>query len=260
MSELAELVAKLERQVREAEEVRRITERLWDACEELLDEIRHISPSVSELRWELDGYIADCDYSAVQRSTYEIRGATNGDRLLPVLRQALLLRALRDGDGTTLPDPAEIETLPELSAEESAHPTLTWEELLRDSQRELEEREASARHIWCDEDDEADLDDALHEARTDVIRDRATRAGRHLMELCEYIAEELCPRLVTSAENGNIKEALETLAAVDAAGREAEAAYEVYEVALSKQYENSPSSLGAVGEHLMLFESWLGTQ
>jgi hypothetical protein len=258
VSELTDLVAKLERQVREAKEAHRIADRLGDVCEELLDEIRHVSSSVSELGWELDGYIADCDYSAVQRAAYEIRGATAGDRLLPILRQVLLLQALRDGGA--LPDPAAIESLPELPAEEVVHPTLTLEELLRDSQRELEEREASARQIWCDEGDEADLDDALHEARTDATRDRATRAGRHLMELCEYIAEELCPELVTSTENGNIQEALKTLAAIDVAGKEAEPAYKVYEVALSEQYENSPSSLGAVGEHLMLFESWLGTQ
>lgn len=258
MSELTELVARLERQVREAEEAQKIADRLSDVCEELLDEIRQISSTVSELGFELDGYVADCDYSAVQRAAYEIRGVTDGDSLLAILRQVLLLQSLRDG--ATLPDPAAIESLPELPAEETAHPTLTLEELRRDSERELKEREESARQIWCDEDDEADLDDALHEARTDAIRDRATRAGRHLIELCEYIAEDLWPRLVTSAENGNIEEALKTLAGMDAAGKEAEPAYKVYEVALSEQYENSPSSLGAVGEDLMLFESWLGTQ
>ncbi|MFF9777034.1 hypothetical protein ACF1HJ_25675 [Streptomyces sp. NPDC013978] len=244
--------------MREAEEAHRIANGLWDACEELLDEIRHIPSALFELSSDLDGYIADCDYSAVERAAYEIRGATDADRLLPVLRQVLLLRALRDGD--TPPDPAAIESLPKLPPEEAAHPTLTWEELLRDSQKELEEREASARQIWCDEGDEADLEDALHRARAEAIQDRATRAGRHLMELCEYIAEEICPELMTSTENGSIQEALKALAAVDAAGREAEPAYKVYEVALSEQYESSPSSLGAVGEHLMLFESWLGTQ
>lgn len=258
MSELSDLVAKLERQVREAEEAHRIANSVWDACEEQLDEIRHIPSALSELSWELDGYVADCDYSAVERAAYEIRGATDADRLLPVLRQVLLLRALQDGD--TPPDPAEIESLPELPAEEAAHPILTREELLRDSQQELEEREASLRQIWCDEGDEAELEDALHAARTEAVQDRATRAGRHLMKLCDYIAEELCPELVTSTENGNIQEALKALAAIDAAGKEAEPAYKVYEVALSEQYEKSPSSLGAVGEHLMLFESWLGTQ
>ncbi|MEU7383250.1 MULTISPECIES: hypothetical protein [unclassified Streptomyces] len=258
MSELINLVAKLERQVSEAEEAHQIADRLSDVCEELLDEIRQISSTVSELGFELDGYVADCDYSAVQQAAYEIRGATDGDSLLPILRQVLLLQALRDGG--SLPDSGAIESLPELPAEDVAHPTLTLEELLRDSEKELKGREESARQIWCDEGDEADLEDALREARTEAIRDRATRAGRHLIELCEYIAEDLCPRLVTSAENGDIEEALETLAAVDAAGKEAEPAYKVYEVALSEQYENSPSSLGAVGEHLMLFESWLGTQ
>lgn len=258
MSELSELVAKLERQVREAEEAHRIANGLWEACEDQLDEIRHIPTALSELSWELDGYIADCDYSAVQRAAYEIRGATDADRILPVLRQVLLLRALRDGD--SLPDPAAMESLPEMPAEETAHPTLTREELLRESQQELEEQEASLRQIWCDEGDEAELEDALHEARVQAIQDRATRAGRHLMELCQYIAEELCPTLVTSIESGNIGEALKTLAAMDAAGKEAEPAYAVYEAALAEQYGNSPGSLGAVGEHLMLFESWLGTQ
>ncbi|KUO12470.1 hypothetical protein [Streptomyces sp. DSM 15324] len=258
MSELTNLVAKLERQVREAEEAHRIADGVGEAYEDLLDEIRHISSTISELSWELDGHIADCDYSAVQRSVYEIRGATDADRLLPVLRQVLLLRAL--WEGATLPDPAAIESLPELPPEDMAHPTLTWEELRRDSQQELEEREASARRIWCDEDDEAELQDALDRARSEAIQDRATRAGRQLMKLCEYISEKLCPRLVTSAENGNIEEALKTLAAMDAAGQEAEPAYKVYEVALSEQYDHSPTSLGAMGEHLMLFESWLGTQ
>ena len=119
MSELSELVAKLERQVREAEEAHRIANGLWDACEVQLDEIRHIPSALSELSWELDGYVANCDYSAVQRAADEIRGATDADRLLPVLRQVLLLRALRDG--ATLPDPAAIESLPELPAEEVAH-------------------------------------------------------------------------------------------------------------------------------------------
>lgn len=65
---------------------------------------------------------------------------------------------------------------------------------------------------------------------------------------------------MTSTEHGNIQGVLKVLAAMDAAGKEAEPAYKVYEVALSEQYEKSSSSLGVVGEHLMLFESRLGTQ
>ncbi|MFI9722650.1 hypothetical protein ACIHFE_23825 [Streptomyces sp. NPDC052396] len=116
------------------------------------------------------------------------------------------------------------------------------------------------RKIWCDEDDAAELDGYLYDARFDAVRDRATRAGRQLMELCEYIREELCPELVHSTEQGRIEDALRTLAAIDIAGKEAPNAYKVYEVALSEQYERSPSSLGAMGEHLMLFETWIASQ
>ncbi|OIJ67824.1 hypothetical protein WN71_010710 [Streptomyces mangrovisoli] len=253
-----DLVAKLEHQVREADEAQQIADRLSEAFEELLDEIRQVCSTVSEIRFELDGYIADCDFEAVQRSTYELRGATDGDSLLPVLRQALMLQALRDGG--MLPDLGVIEQLPELPAEELAHPTLTLEVLLRDSEKGFNEREASLRRIWCEEGEEADLEDALQDARAEAIRDRANRAGRHLMELCEYIIEELCPELEVSAENGNVMGALETLAAIDAAGREAGPAYKVYEVALSEKYKNSPHPLGVVDEHPTLFEISLGTR
>jgi hypothetical protein len=255
MSELIKLVTALERRVREADEAQQVADRVWDAAEELLEEIRAIATSVSEIRFEIDGYIADNDYMAVERSAHELRGATDADRLLPVLRQALLLVALRDG--SSLPNPASVEWLPELSAAEMEHPTLTLEELLRDSRQELEAQEASLRAIWCDEGDEPDLEEHLHEARMDAVRDRATRAGRQLMQLCEYISEELCPELVISAEGGNAEEALRVLAAVNAAGKEAVPAYKIYEVALSEQYERNPTSLGAMGEHLMLFDEWL---
>ncbi|WP_221357206.1 hypothetical protein [Streptomyces beigongshangae] len=118
-----------------------------------------------------------------------------------MLRQALLLMALRDG--SSLPDPTSIESLPELSDAVMEHPTLSLEKLLRDSKQEFEAQEESLRTIWCDEDDEPELEDHLHEACLDAVRDRATRAGRQLMELCEYISEVLRPELVISTEAGN---------------------------------------------------------
>ncbi|MEU8995040.1 hypothetical protein AB0C95_09525 [Streptomyces caniferus] len=50
------------------------------------------------------------------------------------------------------------------------------------------------------------------------------------------------------------------LAAIDSAGKETPNSYKVYEVALSEQYERNPSSLGTMGEHLMLFETWIASQ
>ncbi|MFF1416777.1 hypothetical protein [Streptomyces sp. NPDC058280] len=47
------------------------------------------------------------------------------------------------------------------------------------------------------------------------------------------------------------------LAAACAAAREAESPYKLYEVNLSIQYESSSASLGALGELLGDFETWL---
>jgi hypothetical protein len=258
MSELVNLVARLEREVREAKEAHDVADRLWDLAEETLDEIRTLSSTLSECHFNIDGYVADNDYPAVEQSAYEIRGATDADRLLPLVRRAMLLLALRDG--TPPPAAGALESLPEITPAEAGHPTLTLEELMRDSERELGSHEEALRKIWCDEDDAAELDEHLDSARFDAVQDRATRAGRQLMELCEYICEELCPKLVHSTEQGRIENALRTLAAIDIAGKEAPNAYKVYEVALSEQYERSPSSLGAMGEHLMLFETWIASQ
>lgn len=71
---------------------------------------------------------------------------------------------------------------------------------MQDSARELEMAEESLREIWCDEDEAAKFEDHLHDARLDAIQDRATRAGRKLMELCAYTSEELCPDLELGTE------------------------------------------------------------
>lgn len=257
MSELIRLATELERRVREAGEAHEVADRLWNAAEVLLDEIRAVSSLLSELRFDIDGYVADDDYPAVERSAYEIRGVTDADRLLPVLRQAMLLLALRDG--SPLPQPDALDSLPEVAPTETSHPVLSLDELLRDSDQELKSTEESLRRIWCDDDDASELEEHLHNAHIDAVRDRATRAGRQLMELCDYISEELCASLVGSTESGRTDDALRVLAAIDLAGKEAPKAYKVYEAALSEQYERSPSSLGSVGEQLTAFESWIHT-
>ncbi|SHN22650.1 coiled-coil domain-containing protein [Actinacidiphila paucisporea] len=258
MSELTKIVAELEERVNQADEARAVSDRLSEAFEGMLDEIRGMSELLYNLGGEIDGFVAEHDFMAVERAADEIRGITEADRLLPVLRQILLLGAIRDD--TAVPDAASIEELPELAAVEIAHPVLSREELLRDSERELAKRETYLRGLWNGEDEADDLEEGLREARLEAIEERALRAGRQLMELSEYIAEELWPELKRQAEYGHIEEALRALAAVDAAGREAPKAYKIYETALSERYGQSPSSMGAMGDHLMLFESWIHSQ
>jgi hypothetical protein len=115
------------------------------------------------------------DFMAVERAADEIRGITEADRLLPVLRQILLLAAIR-GD-TAAPEVASIEELPELAAEEIAHAVLSREELLRDSERELAlaERETYLRGLWNGEDEADDLLDGEGTARRLCLDDPRCR-------------------------------------------------------------------------------------
>lgn len=258
MSELLDQIAALERKAREADEAREAADRLWDAAEDVLDELRSLESAFYTFSSDIDGLIGDNDYPAVERTAYEIQGAVAAQRLLPIVRRAMLLLALHEG--SPLPALGAMESVPEVAAGDVNHPSLTWEELMRDSERELESREESLRQIWCDEGDEAELDEHLHDARFEAIRDRATRAGRQLIALCEYLAEELVPELVRCTEHRLVEDALRAIAAIDIAGDEAPKAYKVYEAALSEQYEQSPGSLGAMGEHVMQFESWMHSQ
>ncbi|MFI9722651.1 hypothetical protein ACIHFE_23830 [Streptomyces sp. NPDC052396] len=93
-----------------------------------LDEIRAISSRLSECRFDIDGHVADNDYQAVEQSAYEIRGATDAGRLLPLVRRAMLLLALRDG--TPPPAAGALEALPETAPAEAGHPALPLEELM----------------------------------------------------------------------------------------------------------------------------------
>ncbi len=58
-------------------------------------------------------------------------------------------------------------------------------------------------------------------------------------------------------EAGDRARAVRALAAAYAAARGTEPAYKLCEVNLSAQYESSPMSLGAMGEFLSDYETWL---
>ncbi|OWA25358.1 hypothetical protein [Streptomyces sp. CS057] len=257
MSELVNQITALERKVRESDEARQTADRLWDATEDVLDELRSLESSFYTFSSDIDGFIGDNDYPAVERAAYEIQGALAAQHLLPLVRRAMLLLAFREG--SSLPALGVMESVPDVAPGDAAHPSLTWGELMRDSERDLASSEESLRKIWCDEGDEAELDEHLHDARFEAIRDRATRAGRQVIALCDYVAQ-LVPELVRCTERLLVDEALRAVAVLDAAGDEAPKAYKVYEAALSEQYEQSPGSLGVMGEHLMQFESWMRSQ
>ncbi|GHD04193.1 hypothetical protein GCM10010313_20180 [Streptomyces violarus] len=127
---------------------------------------------------------------AVERAANEIRGITEADRLLPVMRQILLLAAIRDD--TAAPEAASVEELPELAAEEIVHAVLGREELLRDSESELAlaAGETFLRGLWNGDDEADDLLDGERTARG-LSPKRDSRVRRHSAKAPPWRAELL---------------------------------------------------------------------
>lgn len=260
MGELARAVAKLEEQVDDVRMLRQIVERLDTEIAARMDEIETIGGAVLDLHSDLDNQIAEYDYQAVEQSVASVRGLVDVEEVLPAIDAVLLLTALRDDE--SVPD----LTLP-LSAFENGdsgeHPRLTQEDLDRDFKADLGRadrrwEESWGDHVWTDS-DERDSHRAEHrgEAEREAVKDRARRAAAHVEELVDHIGDTLWPDLVEAVEAGDRKRAVLALAEACAAARETEPAYKLYEVNLSVQYESSPESLGAMGEYLSGFETWL---
>ncbi|WP_030543810.1 hypothetical protein [Streptomyces albus] len=260
MGDLAKAVADLEEQVEDARELGHIVERLDTEITARMEEIEGIGTAILDLHGELDNQIAEYDYMAVEQSAATLRGLVDMEELLPSIDAILLLTALRDDE------PVPHLTL-RLSAFEDEgaweHPRLTQDDLDRDFKAELARGEERWERIWGDHswsnDDERDSHRAQDRAddEQEAIKDRAHRAGQHIMKLVDHVGNEVWPSLVEAVQSGDREGAIEALAAACAAARESEPAYKLYEVNLSAQYERSPMSLGAMGEYLSGYETWL---
>ncbi|GAA2539086.1 MULTISPECIES: hypothetical protein [Streptomyces] len=262
MGDLAKAVAELEEEVSGVRELRQIVERLDTEIAARMDEIETIGSALLELHGDLDNQIAEYDYMAVEQSLSTLRGLVDVEEVLPVVDAVLLLTALRDD--TPVPDLG----LPLSSFERDdvgEHPRLTQKDLDRVFEDALARADQRWEEIWgdhawedADERDSHRAEDRA-EARQEAIKDRASRAGNHVMELVDHIGDTLWPDLVEAVEAGDRGRAVQVLAEACAAARETEPAYKLYEVNLSLQYESSPMSLGAMGEVLSDFETWLGS-
>ncbi|WP_329597871.1 hypothetical protein OIE43_19820 [Streptomyces pseudovenezuelae] len=261
MGDLAKAVAKLEEQVEDVRMLRQIVERLDMEIAGRMDEIETIGGAVLDLHGDLDNQIAEHDYMAVEQSVASLRRMVDVEEVLPAIDTVLLLTALRDGE--SLPD----LTLP-LSAFEKGdageQTGLTQEDLDRDFKADLAKAEQRWEEIWGDHDwtdsDERDSHQAEHRAESEreAIKDRARRAAAQVEEIVDHIGDTLWPDLVEAVEAGDRGRAVRALAEACAAARETEAAYKLYEVNLSVQYESSPMSLGPMGEYLTGLEAQLG--
>ncbi|MFJ9519368.1 hypothetical protein ACIRPK_13980 [Kitasatospora sp. NPDC101801] len=252
MSEIAKAVAALEEQAAEARELRQTVERVETEIDARLDELRGIGSAILELHFDLDNQIAEHDYSAVEQAVGALEALVDIAEILPKIDAVLLLTALLEA--TPTPDltvPIELFKAAEMRAFE--HPRLTQEDLDRQFQTEMAD--------WSDpaEQDDQWADDHWS-AEQDAIRSRAHSAGVHLRELVDYIGDNLWPTLIESVEAHSRDDAIDVLAAVAAATRDARPAYKLYEVNLSAQYTMNPSSLGAMGEFIADAEAWLRSQ
>lgn len=259
MGNLAKAVAELEEEVEDVRELRKIVERLDTEIAARMEEIEGIGTEVLDLHGDLDDQIAEHDYMAVEQSVTSLRGLVDMETVLPAIDAVLLLTALRDDE------PVPDLTLPLSSFDEDDswdHPRLSQEDLDRTFKAALARADQRGEEIWGDHswEDPGERDSQRAEDRADAereaIKDRASRAGAHIMELIDYIGDTLWPDLVEAVEVGARERAVRALAAACAAAREAEPAYKLYEVSLSVQYESAPMSLGAMGEFLSGAEAW----
>ncbi|MGW0957164.1 hypothetical protein [Streptomyces sp. NPDC002545] len=260
MGELAKAVAELEEQVEDTRELRKIVERLETEIAVRMDEIETVGSAVRDLHGDLDNQIAEYDYGAVEQSVESLRGLVDAEEILPAIDAVLLLTALRDD----APVPDLTRPLSSFENDDAwGHPRLTQEDLDRDFEARLARADDHWEQVWGDhawaDSDERDSQraEARADAEREAIKDRANRAGTHVRELVEYIGDTLWPDLVEAVETSDRERAVEALAAACAATREAAPAYKLYEINLSAQYESSPTSLGAMGEYLSDFETWL---
>ncbi|GGU55607.1 hypothetical protein FHX79_114788 [Streptomyces cavourensis] len=264
MGELADRVARLEREVMEAQEALRVVAKIDEEIENALEEIEGVTEALLNLSGELDGEIADHNYPAVERCAYELWGLVDSEQVRRAVDTVALLTAVRDGH--PLPAASMDGLMDGLKDVEASHPTLTQGALDQEFQAAIDRAESTWKDIyddgsWDSEDERNDhLADHMHEARQEATSDRAARAGRFLMELCDHLAETVWPEVTGALRRVDIETVARALKEASLAGETAPAVYKLYEINLSVQYKSSPYSLGAAGEQLMAFESWLGTE
>ncbi|MCH0538149.1 hypothetical protein I3F58_00940 [Streptomyces sp. MUM 203J] len=262
MGELADRVARLEREAAEAQEALRVAEKVDEEIENAMDEVESVCEALLNLSGELDVEIADHNYQAVERCAYELWGLIDSEQVRRAVDTVALLTAVRDGG--SLPTVSVEALIAGLKDVEASHPTLTQEVLDTEFQTALDRAEGIWKRIYDDgswDSEEArnnHLSDHMDEARQEAISERAARAGRFLMELCDHLAEAVWPEVTDGLRAADLERVARALKEASMAGETAPAVYKLYEVNLSVQYESSPYSLGAMGEQLMAFDSWLG--
>lgn len=265
MGELAKAVATLEEAAGESRMLREIIERLEAEISGRLDDIQGTGGQLMDLTSELDDQLAEHDFFAVKQSIETLQGLVQWETTLPAINSIALLTAIRDGMPT--PD----LTLPNWhpgdgTDEDHGRPKLTQEDLDRRFAADLAQadqrwQEIWGSHAWDDPDERAaHLNEDRHEARQRAVTDRTRRCSQHLMDLFDYVAETSWGALIDAVEDAEHDGAVRALTAACAVASAAESAYALYEVSLSQQYTENPSSLGAMGEFLGEFGSWLASQ
>ncbi|WP_432247878.1 hypothetical protein ACRAR1_08485 [Streptomyces sanyensis] len=144
MGDLADGVARLERERAEAQEALRVVERVDEEIESAMDEIGSVYGALLDLSGELDGEIADHNHAAVERCAYELWGLVDSEQARRAVDTVALLTAVRDG--RPLPAASVDALLVRLKDVEASHPTLTREELDQESRTAMDR--AEGRSQW----------------------------------------------------------------------------------------------------------------
>ncbi|WP_433343451.1 hypothetical protein [Micromonospora sp. CA-111912] len=200
-----------------------VLERLEDEIAFLAEGLATASEQLDELVSNLDDHLVEYSYDRVSDAVDEV-GVILGEEVARDLTTLVSLGVIRHGHPITE------------GGKDASVPTLTAEEL--------------PLLVSDDEDDEDD------EARIDNLRDRLNAAADHLCLLLSF-ANDRFDLAREAAERGNSGRALKDLWLAQQAVADAPTAYQLWMRCLGELADVSPGSLGAVGEMLMGFESFL---
>ncbi|MFJ5990637.1 hypothetical protein [Lentzea sp. NPDC092896] len=212
-------------------ELEALRERRDEAMEAMIEDLKGVAGSVTEIDWELDDQLAECQFDLVGQGVSQaidlVAAAGNGQ----LVELAELASVDFPGD-TRLPIAYSTGTPVRPRLSDSALPT-----------------PAIAKVSESDDDD-----------REHALRGHVEDCADRIRYLLDYFSDELWCYLVDSAADGDLKVVQEALSECDAVAQELHAAYELWIMWLNELYKEGSSNIGYAGEFVDASRAWLKEQ
>ncbi|BCB80884.1 hypothetical protein GCM10022251_79850 [Phytohabitans flavus] len=193
--------------------------------ESLEDELSGVYGQITDLAFEVDGYLADYRYDEVKQAIESLSGLIAGGEVDDLSKLASLCADAADAVR------ASAEIPPAVGVE---IPRLTPDDL-----------PAIPKPA------EDDYDEFI-----DLLRDRESRCADHIRKLFGSV-EQLWDEAGEAARSGQVKRAEDAVRQLRQVPAELDSAYSLWERCLVDLYNEDPGRLGSMGEMVSGFESWL---